>query len=157
MRARQGSIVLDKRIRVWNFFWWENGKRRSKKVGNMSQYPTKASAWRAAKPLRDAIENQVGISNATPTVTNSVPRQRRLDVCQPGENRTFANLLRGSVAGAPKSSGQGWHRSHQFPHVPPHPQIMVGCGRYSNRRATEAHAPCGHQNHDERLRDCGNG
>src|SRR5437660_10322249 len=68
MRQRQGSVVLDKRIKTWNFFFWENGKRRSKKIGSLSQYPTKASAWRAAKPLRDAVENQVKIISAVPTV-----------------------------------------------------------------------------------------
>ena len=64
-RNRSGSVVLDKRIKTWNFFFWENGRRRSKKIGTMSQYPTKASAWRAAKPLRDAVENQVSISTST--------------------------------------------------------------------------------------------
>ena len=52
-RNRSGSVVLDKRIKTWNFFFWENGKRRSRKIGTVSQYPTKASAWRAAKPLRE--------------------------------------------------------------------------------------------------------
>jgi hypothetical protein len=67
MRQRQGSVVLDKRSKTWNFFWWENGKRRSKKIGTVSQYPTKAAAWRAAKPLRDAVENQVKININVPT------------------------------------------------------------------------------------------
>jgi hypothetical protein len=49
-------VVLDKRIKTWNLFFWENGKRRSKKIGTVSQYPTNASAWRAAKALRDAVE-----------------------------------------------------------------------------------------------------
>src|ERR1035441_2392143 len=71
-RNRDGSVVLDKRIKTWNFFFWENGKRRSKKIGTMSQYPTKASAWRAATPLRDAVENQVSISNTAPTVSKLV-------------------------------------------------------------------------------------
>jgi integrase len=55
-RNRSGSIGFDARIQTWHFVYWENGKRRSKKVGHVSQYPTKASAWRAAKPLRDAVE-----------------------------------------------------------------------------------------------------
>jgi integrase len=78
MRQRQGSVVLDKRIKTWNFFFWENGKRRSKKIGTVSQYPTKASAWRAAKALRDAVENNqpVTVSNATPTVTTLVEQYR---------------------------------------------------------------------------------
>ena len=75
-RAQQGSVVLDKRIKTWNFFFWENGKRRSKKIGTVSQYPTKASAWRAAKPLRDAVEKQVSVTSATPTVNTLVEHYR---------------------------------------------------------------------------------
>src|ERR1700687_5716794 len=60
-RNRDGSVVLDKRIKTWNFFFWENGKRRSKKIGTVSQYPTKASAWRAAKALKGvAADNTYG-------------------------------------------------------------------------------------------------
>jgi integrase len=76
MRARQGSVVLDKRIKTWNFFFWENGKRRSKKIGTVSQYPTKASAWRAAKTLRDAVENQVKESSTAPTVSTLIEQYR---------------------------------------------------------------------------------
>lgn len=68
MRARNnaGSVVLDKRTNTWNFFWWENGKRKCKALG---RFPTKTAAWRAAKPLRDALElkpQQLGPS--VPTV-----------------------------------------------------------------------------------------
>ena len=83
MRQRQGSISLDKRIKTWNFFFWENGKRRSKKIGTMSQYPTKASAWRAAKLLRDAVENQTQVNTSAvtpapiPTVTVLVEQYRQ--------------------------------------------------------------------------------
>src|ERR1017187_1803465 len=52
------------------------GKRRSRKIGTMNQFPTKASAWRAAKPLRDAIENQISINNITPTLTKLVEQYR---------------------------------------------------------------------------------
>jgi integrase len=55
MRARQGSVVKDKRSNVWNFFWWAEGKRHSKVLG---KFPTKSAAWRAAKPLRDAAETE---------------------------------------------------------------------------------------------------
>jgi integrase len=77
-RNRDGSVVLDKRIKTWNFFWWENGKRRSKQIGSVSQYPTKASAWRAAKPLRDAVENQtqVNTTNETPILGTLVEQYR---------------------------------------------------------------------------------
>jgi len=76
VRQRQGSVVLDKRIKTWNFFFWENGKRRSKKIGTVSQYPTKASAWRAAKPLRDAVENKVRVANTAPTVSILIEQYR---------------------------------------------------------------------------------
>jgi integrase len=75
-RAKQGSVVLDKRIKTWNFFFWENGRRRSKKIGTMTHYPTKASAWRAAKPLRDAVERQVRVSSAVPSVRTLVDQYR---------------------------------------------------------------------------------
>jgi integrase len=77
-RAKQGSVVLDKRIKTWNFFFWENGKRRSKKIGTQSQYPTKAAAWRAAKALRDAVEQQttVSIRSTAPTVSTLIEQYR---------------------------------------------------------------------------------
>jgi integrase len=90
-RNRSGSVVLDKRIKTWNFFFWENGKRRSKKIGTMSQFPSKALAWRAAKPLRDAVENQTQVNPSTstaPTVSTLVEQYRiekmpkRLDTCR---------------------------------------------------------------------------
>ena len=62
-RHRTGSVAQDNRSKVWNFFWWEDGKRKCKALG---RFPTKAGAWKAAKPLRDALE-------ATPTHTSSVP------------------------------------------------------------------------------------
>jgi integrase len=74
-RHRSGSIVLDKRIKKWNFFYWENGKRRSKQIGPTSQYPTKASAWRAAKPLRDALETLTQPSSV-PSITTLVNQYR---------------------------------------------------------------------------------
>ena len=56
-RNRGGSVVLDKRSSTWMFYFWDDGKRRSKRVGTLRQFPTKAAAWRAAKPLRDAVES----------------------------------------------------------------------------------------------------
>jgi integrase len=94
-RNRSGSVVLDKRIKTWNFFFWENGKRRSKKIGTMSQYPTKASAWRAAKTLRHSLENEVKVSSEAPTVSTLVEQYRtekmptRLDT-----NRGYESWIR---------------------------------------------------------------
>src|SRR5579864_4027163 len=69
-RCRLVEISTRRRYR------WENGRRRSKKIGTVSQYPTKASAWRAAKPLRDAVENQVRTISAAPTVSMLVEQYR---------------------------------------------------------------------------------
>jgi hypothetical protein len=91
-RNRSGSVVLDKRIKTWNFFFWENGRRRSKKIGTMSQYPTKASAWRAAKPLRDAVENQVSISTAAPTVNKLVEQYRTEKMPKRSDTRRSYNV-----------------------------------------------------------------
>jgi len=78
-RNRSGSVVLDKRVKTWNFFFWENGKRRSKKIGTLSQYPTKASAWRAAKPLRDAVENQGQVISTNMLTVRTVVEQYRTE------------------------------------------------------------------------------
>jgi integrase len=57
MRARHGSgsIVLDKRSKVWNLFFWENGKHTSRKIGSLAQYPTKKAASRAVDATRDVV------------------------------------------------------------------------------------------------------
>jgi integrase len=64
-RFRTGSVAQDHRSKVWNFFWWENGKRKCRTLG---RFPTKAGAWQAAKSLRDALE-----AKPKPQPTPSVP------------------------------------------------------------------------------------
>jgi hypothetical protein len=46
-RHGSGSVVLDKRSNVWNFFFWENGKHRSREDWTLTQYSTKKAALRA--------------------------------------------------------------------------------------------------------------
>jgi integrase len=77
-RAKQGSIVLDKRIRTWNFFYWQDGRRHSKAIGSLKNLPTKAAAWRAAKSLRDAVEQQSAeqARSSVPTVAALVEQYR---------------------------------------------------------------------------------
>ena len=48
-RNRNGSVVLDKRERVWRFYWWESGKRKCKTLG---RFATKQAAWSAAQTYR---------------------------------------------------------------------------------------------------------
>lgn len=77
-RHRSGSIGFDARIKTWHFVYWENGRRRSKKIGHLSQYPTKASAWRAAKPMRDAVETQMQVN---PSVSNKDQARSPVSIC----------------------------------------------------------------------------
>ena len=72
-RIRTGSVVQDKRDKVWRFWWWENGKRRSKVLG---RFPTKAAAWKAATLLRDALETQPQPKPSVPTVHTLIEQYR---------------------------------------------------------------------------------
>jgi integrase len=76
VRLQTGSVVLDKRIRTWHFLWRENGQRRSKVIGAMRDYPTKASAWKAAKPLMRMLETPVNRNATRLTVQNLVNHYR---------------------------------------------------------------------------------
>jgi hypothetical protein len=58
-RKQFGTVVFSRTMKSWNFKWWENGKRRSKTIGNKRDYPTKTAAWEAAKPFIKAMEAQV--------------------------------------------------------------------------------------------------
>lgn len=72
-RIRTGSVALDKRSNVWNFYWWEDGEKRCKQLG---RFPTKAKAYAAAKPLRDALEVKPNPSSNVPTVDTLVGQYR---------------------------------------------------------------------------------
>jgi len=72
-RIRTGSVVQDKRDKVWRFWWWENGKRRSKVLG---RFTSKSAAWQAAKPLRDALETKPQLKPGVPTVSALVEQYK---------------------------------------------------------------------------------
>ena len=76
IRKQFGSVVFDKRIRTWNFIWWEDRKRRSKVIGALRQFPTKASAWRAARSVAGAMEHRVGQDTRLLTVNSLVNSYR---------------------------------------------------------------------------------
>jgi len=78
-RQRNGSVVFDKRIRTWNFLWWESGKRRSKQIGTVSEFPTKASAWRGAKELRHALENKSIKPQPTVVTVSTLTERYRIE------------------------------------------------------------------------------
>jgi integrase len=78
VRKQFGSVVFDKRIRTWHFIWWVDGKRRSRVIGRIRDFPTKTSAWKAAKPLVDAMENQANghAQREVPTMGDLVAHYR---------------------------------------------------------------------------------
>lgn len=61
-RFKAGSVVFDKRRRTWNFLWWDAGKRHSRLIGTLQQYPTKGVAQHAAQSFRQPSENPKPIS-----------------------------------------------------------------------------------------------
>jgi len=74
-RLQQGSVVFDKRRKIWNFLWCENGHRRTKSIGTVREFPTKTSAWKAAAPFRRQVENPVD-NNLVVTVNSIVTQYR---------------------------------------------------------------------------------
>jgi integrase len=51
-RHKTGSVVFDKRRKTWNFLWWEEGQRRSKRIGTLKEFPTKGAAWHFAQSIQ---------------------------------------------------------------------------------------------------------
>jgi integrase len=77
VRQKTGSVVLDRRIRTWHFLWCENGKRRSKVIGSVRDFPTKASAWKAAKAFMYLLEAPVSATSATVMVDTLINNYRQ--------------------------------------------------------------------------------
>ena len=75
-RNRDGSVVLDKRIKCWNFFLVGERQAALKENRHREPIPTKASAWRAAKTLRHSLENQTKVSSNATTVLTLVEQYR---------------------------------------------------------------------------------
>lgn len=51
-RYQQGSISLDKRSKTWFFRWWDDGLRKSRRIGTLAEYPSKSKASKAAEGFR---------------------------------------------------------------------------------------------------------
>ena len=81
-RHKTGSVVFDKRRKTWNFLWWEEGKRRSRLIGTLKEFPTKGAAWNAAQSFFSAddgqpAEVQKNKENEIPTVKALAERYER--------------------------------------------------------------------------------
>lgn len=77
--------MQDNRSKAWMFLWWENGKRKSKSLG---QHSTKTAAWRAAKPLRDALETKPKNDSVTVTVSTLIESYRAEKMPQRASTRS---------------------------------------------------------------------
>jgi len=56
-RFKTGSVVFDKRRKTWYFLWWQDGKRRSKLIGTLREFPSKSSAQRTAQAFQTSLES----------------------------------------------------------------------------------------------------
>lgn len=51
-RFKTGSVVFDRRRKVWNFLWRTDGKRQTRRIGTLAEYPSKSAARRAARSIQ---------------------------------------------------------------------------------------------------------
>ena len=77
-RHKQGSVVFDKRRRTWNYLFCENGVRRTRMIGSLREFPTKASAWQAAEAVRSSTDNSERTSAITLNTLIEHYRQERM-------------------------------------------------------------------------------
>jgi integrase len=80
-RFQTGSVVFDKRRKTWNFLQWQDGKRRSRLIGTLQQFPTKGAAQRAAqgfRPLETQTINLKGTDQSTVKALAARYQQERL-------------------------------------------------------------------------------
>ena len=68
-KSRSGSVVQDKRSKIWNFYWWEHGKRRVKSAWPIPYMQD--GLWNAAQVLRGQFSE--GRSRATPCANGGRP------------------------------------------------------------------------------------
>jgi integrase len=57
-RKKNGSVVFNKARSTWNFLWVESGTRRSRRLGTLTELPTRADALQRADSLRRELRLQ---------------------------------------------------------------------------------------------------
>jgi len=55
-RYQQGNVFLDRRRGIWYFKWYESGTRRTRRLGTITELPTKAKAEEKADQHRPKIK-----------------------------------------------------------------------------------------------------
>jgi integrase len=56
----KGSVVFNRTRSTWNFLWVENGSRRSRKLGTLTELPTRSDALRKAEAVRRKLRLVAG-------------------------------------------------------------------------------------------------
>ena len=71
-RYKRGSVVFDKRRKVWNFLFCDGETRPTKLIGSIRDYPSKAAAWRAVESNSlSSVEEPI---NSIPTLRTLTKR-----------------------------------------------------------------------------------
>src|ERR1700761_5594268 len=60
-RFKTGRIVFDKRRKTWRFLEWHEGRRRTRMIGTLKQFPPKGAAKRAAQAFKPLAPKPVVI------------------------------------------------------------------------------------------------
>lgn len=72
-RFKTGSVVFDRRRKTWNFLTWEDGRRKTRRIGTLAEYPSKSAARRAASASQPT---KVPKLKPSPTVRTLVEQYR---------------------------------------------------------------------------------
>jgi integrase len=74
-RHQRGSVVFDRRRKVWNYLFSDNGVRRTRLIGSLRDFPSKAAAWRRAESIHRA--SQPSLTVVQTTVRSLIERYRK--------------------------------------------------------------------------------
>jgi len=66
-RHKHGSVVFDKRRKVWNYLYCDNGVRRTRTIGTQAQFRSKAAAWAEVESIRPTLKPNI---STAPTITS---------------------------------------------------------------------------------------
>jgi len=96
-RHKTGSVVFDKRRKTWNFLWWEDGKRRSRVIGTLKQFPAKGAAWDAVQAFLPTTEvPQTSIEIPTVEILINLYRQEKMPE-RFSTNRGYESWIRNHI------------------------------------------------------------
>lgn len=96
-RHKQGSVVFDKRRKVWNYLYCDQGVRRTKLIGSPREYRTKTQAQDAAESIRQTLRANVE-RNVLYTVRDLARRYESERIPQRSETRrVYRSWLRNHV------------------------------------------------------------